>query len=231
MMKSIRTVVSVLGLVVAAAPMQAQWHATAIGVAEMTGQYPMFLAGISTSPGGRGISPLLGVQGYHLQYAATGGRTSVFAVKPYLGLIDNYGTGDLYGTLGYSYSNKDTPVASVATNDIGRGVVVSGGWDHWGSGTPWGHQVLASYNFDTEGFWGRGRETRRIWQNGSAQRRLGGEVALLTGDGYTAWQPGAILEIHNGRGGILGLGAGVRLQDPGSSNAYFKIEGVLPIIR
>lgn len=231
-----RAIVGALGLAVAfAAPAQAQWHATAIGVAEMDGAYPMFLAGIGAGPGGPGISPMVGVQGYHLQYNSGGtiGRTNVFAIKPYVGLVNNYGAGDLYGTVGYSYSNKDTPIAiaTTASNDIGRGVVLAGGWDHWGTGTPWGHQVLAAYNFDNEGFWGRGRETRRIWQNGAAQRRLGGEVAYLTGDGYSAVQPGAILEIHNGTGVIIGLGAGMRFQKSQDANVYFKLEGVLPVIR
>ena len=228
--------VAVMSAVVLAMPAQAQWRSTALGVAEYDTDGALFLlAGLSASPGGggRGISPILGVQAYHLSFDNGPSRTNIVAVKPYAGLSSNYGSGSVYGTLGYSFSNRDdgTRVLSTSTNDIGQGVVIAGGWDHWGTGGPWGHQLLASYNFDSEGFWGRGRMTRRISPAGQSQRRLGAEVALSTGNGYTAWQPGAILELHNGRGGILGLGVGAKLPEGGDAAMYFKIEGVLPITR
>ena len=220
---------------VLAAPAQGQWRATALGVAEYDTEGALFLlAGLSASPGGRGISPILGVQGYHVGFDNGASRTNVFAVKPYVGLSNGYGTGSLYGTVGYAFSNRDegSRIVTTSTNDVGTGVVVSGGWDHWGSGEGFGHQLLASYNFDSENFWGRGRVTKRISPSGPAQRRLGGELALSAGDGYTAWQPGAILELHNGRGSILGLGAGIKLIDGiDDKPIYFKIEGVLPIAR
>ena len=226
---------AVMAAAVLASPAHAQWRSTALGVAEYDTDGALFLlAGLSASPGGgRGVSPILGVQGYHLSFDNGLSRTNVVAVKPYVGLSSNYGSGSVYGTLGYSFSNRDdgTRVLTTSTNDIGEGVVIAGGWDHWGSGTPWGHQVLGSYNFDSENFWGRGRVTRRISAAGQSQRRLGAEVALSAGDNYTAWQPGAILEFHNGRGGILGLGAGAKLPDGGDAAMYFKIEGVLPISR
>jgi hypothetical protein len=217
-----------------AAPVQAQWKATGLGVAEYDTEGALFLlAGLSASPGGRGIAPIVGVQGYHVSFDNGPSRTNVVAVKPYVGLSRGYGSGSVYGTLGYAFSNRDdgTRILTTSTNDIGSGVVVSGGWDHWGSGTPWGHQLLGSYNFDSENFWGRGRVTRQISSSGQAQRRLGAEFAVSAGDNYTAYQPGAILELHNGRGGILGLGAGLKLPDGGDNAVYFKIEGVLPIAR
>ena len=225
-----------LAAVLVAGPAQAQWRSTAIGVAEYDTESTLFLlGGISASPGGRSIAPLFGVQAYHLRFDNTAGTTTVSTVKPYVGLTRNYGNGAVYGTVGYAFSNRDNSalIRTTSTNDIGDGVVIAGGWDHWGaSTTPWGHQVLASYNTDSEGFWGRGRVTRRISQNGSAQRRLGAELALGAGDNYTAWQPGAILEFHNGRGSILGLGAGMKLVDGSDNNAfYFKVEGVFPVIR
>jgi hypothetical protein len=225
-----------LSAVVIAAPAQGQWRSTAIGVAEYDTQSTLFLlGGISASPGGRAIAPLFGVQAYHLRFDTDPGTTTVSAVKPYVGLSRNYGNGSFYGTVGYAFSNRDNSalVRTTSTNDIGDGIVVAGGWDHWGaSTTPWGHQVLASYNTDSENFWGRGRVTRRISQSGAAQRRLGAELALGAGDNYTAWQPGAILEFHNGRGSILGLGAGMKLVDGDDNNAfYFKVEGVLPVMR
>jgi hypothetical protein len=218
-----------------ATPAQAQWHATALGVAEYDTDGALFLlAGLSASPGGRGHSPIVGVQGSHVGFDNGVSRTNVFAVKPYVGLSNNYGTGSLYGTVGYAFSNRDegSRVLTTSTNDVGTGVVVAAGWDHWGSGAGLGHQLLASYNFDSENFWGRGRMTKRISPAGPAQRRLGAELALSAGDNYTAWQPGAILELHNGRGGILGLGAGVKIVDGGNGTpVYFKIEGVLPVVR
>jgi hypothetical protein len=217
-----------------AAPAQAQWKSTALGVAEYDTDGALFLlAGLSASPGGRGVSPILGVQGSHVSFDNGPSRTNVFAVKPYVGLSNNYGSGSVYGTVGYAFSNRDegTRIRSTSTNDVGTGVVIAGGWDHWGSGTPWGHQLLGSYNFDSENFWGRGRVTRQISSSGPAQRRIGAEFAVAAGDNYTAYQPGAILELHNGRGGILGLGAGLKLPDGGENAVYFKIEGVLPISR
>ena len=91
--------------------------------------------------------------------------------------------------------------------------------------------MLGSYNFDSESFWGRGRVTRRIASAGQAQKRFGGEVAFLSGSGYSAWQPGAVFEMHNGRGGILGLGAGMKFFEGGDNAVYFKIEGVVPVAR
>jgi hypothetical protein len=231
--KTMRAVAAACGLGLAlSAPAQAQWRVTGIGVAEVdTDKTLLLLAGLSTSPGGRGISPILGVQGYHLGLDGTAGRTNIFTVKPYAGLANNYGSGSLYSTLGYAISNKDTPFLTTSTNDISEGIVLAAGWDHWGNGTPWGHQVLGSYNFDSEAFWTRGRLTRKISSNGAAQRRFGGEVAFLGGEGYSAWQPGAVLELHNGNGGIVGLGAGMKFFNGGGNAAYFKVEGVLPIAR
>ena len=234
MISKCKGLVVAMAAAVLAAPAQGQWHATALGVAEYdTDQALFLLGGVSASPGGRGVSPILGVQAYHIGFDNGPSRTNVFAVKPYAGLSSNYGSGSVYGTAGYAFSNRDegTKIVSTATNDVGSGVVVAGGWDHWGSGGPWGHQLLGSYNFDSENFWGRGRVTRRIASNGPAQRRLGAEAAFSTGSGYTAWQPGVVLELHNGRGSILGLGAGLKLPDGGDTAGYFKVEGILPVGR
>lgn len=230
--KSGRSVFSVVGLALAlSAPAQAQWRATALGVAEVdTDATLLLLAGVSASPGGRGLSPILGVQAYHLGYDAGASRTNVFTVKPYAGLSNNYGSGSVSGTVGYAISNKSGGNI-FGTSDVSEGVVVAAGWDHWGSGSPWGHQLLGSYNLESEAFWGRGRVTRKLSSNGAAQKRLGGEVAFLSGTGYSAWQPGAIYEMHNGRGGIVGLGAGMKFANGGGSAVYFKVEGLLPIAR
>lgn len=234
MISKLKLSVAVAAALAFAVPAEAQWRATGIGVAEVdTEGTLLLLAGLSTTPGGRGVSPLLGVQGYYLGFDNGASRTNVTTVKPYVGLTSGYGSGSFYGTVGYAFSNRDenTVIRTTSTNDIGTGVVVSGGWDHWGSGTPWGHQLLGSYNFDSENFWGRGRVTRQISMSGQSQRRLGAEVALSAGDNYTAWQPGVVLELHNGRGSILGLGTGMKIVDGGDNAFYFKVEGVLPIAR
>ena len=231
MIRNLKWSMLVATAVAIAAPAQAQWRATGIGVAEVdTEGTLLLLAGLSASPGGMGLRPIIGVQGYHLGFDGGSTRTNVFTVKPYAGLGHGYNGGSVYGTLGYAFSNREGGVTS-GTQDVGEGVVVAAGWDHWGTGSVWGHQVLGSYNLDSENFWGRGRLTRQLSMNGAAQRRLGGEVAFLSGPTFTAWQPGAILEFHNGRGSILGLGAGVKIVDGGDNAIYFKVEGVLPIAR
>jgi hypothetical protein len=232
--KSSLVAVAATVCIASAAHAQSAWKATGLGVAEYDTDGAFFLlAGLSASPGGRGVSPIIGVQGSQVSFDNGPSRTNVFAVKPYVGLSNGYGSGSVYGTVGYAFSNRDqgTRIVSTTTNDVGTGVVVAAGWDHWGSGGPWGHQLLGSYNFDSENFWGRGRVTRRISASGPSQRRLGAEFAVSAGDGYHALQPGAILELHNGRGGILGLGAGAKLPQGGDAAAYFKVEGVLPIGR
>ena len=224
-----------VGLVaVMASTASAQWHATAIGVAEVdTKETLLLLGGLSASPGGKGISPSIGLQAYHIGYDGGTSRTNVFTVKPYAGLANNYDGGSVHANLGYAFSNKSgISGLNVSGADAGEGVVLAGGWDQWGTGSPWGQQILGSYNFGSESFWGRGRLSKRITPSGASQRRLGGEVAYLNGKGYSAVQPGAVLEFHNGRGSILGVGAGMKFFGNSGGNAvYFKVEGVVPVAR
>lgn len=228
-------VVSLLFLL-SAGTASAQWHATGIAVAEYdTKQTLLLLGGVSASPGGKDIAPVLGVQAYHLGYDnGSNSRTNNFVIKPYVGLKKGYDGGEVGANVGYSFSNKDVSgfVSSVVP-DEGDGVVVGANWDYWGRGNdPMGYQLLGSYNFGSEGFWGRGRVTRRISAAGASQRRFGGEVAYLSGTGYSAVQPGAVLEFHDPKGNILGLGAGMKFFGNGQGNAvYFKVEGVIPLMR
>ena len=226
---------AVAALTLLSRPTLAQWHVTGIGVAEYdTKQTLLLLARLGASPSGKGVVPTLGVQGYALGYDNGPGRTNVFVVKPYVGLEDNYDGGQIGGNIGYSFNNKDVSgfVSSVAA-DQGSGVVLSGNLDNWGTGNdPWGYQVLGSYNFGSSSFWGRGRVTERYASTSNSQKRIGAEVAYLTGTGYSAWQPGAVLEFHNPGGSILGLGAGMKFFGNGGGNAvYFKAEVVLPIAK
>ncbi|HET9453549.1 MAG TPA: hypothetical protein VFO66_04610, partial [Gemmatimonadaceae bacterium] len=75
----------------------AQWNSTAIGVAEYdTEQTLLLLAGVSASPGGVGIAPLVGVQANFLTFDAVD-RVEVFTVRPYAGLRSGFEGGSLYG--------------------------------------------------------------------------------------------------------------------------------------
>jgi hypothetical protein len=162
----------------------------------------------------------------------SGGRQNVFGVKPYVGLGYGVTGGELSGTVGYMWANKTGNFPFTGTNgSVSKGTVVAGDWDYWGTGGPWGHQLLGSYNFGGDDFWGRAQVTKRYWQSGSAQRRIGVEVAALHGNGYSGYQPGVIWQMHNGKGFILGLGAGAELMKNADNAGYFKIEALAPIGR
>jgi hypothetical protein len=231
-----RVVLSVAALTALAAapvrPASAQWAATAIGVAEYdTDGTFIILGGVSTGPTGMGVRPMFGLQAYYLTFDQAAGRTNVTVVRPYAGLRNRYDGGSVYGTVGYAFSSRDVPAPIVAA-DQGSGVVVSGGWDHWGTGERLATQVLAAYNFGTESFWGRGRGTRRIATSATGgQTRVGAEVALLSSPGFDAVQPGALMEFHDGQGRILIVGAGAKIISGGNTPIYFKVEGVLPLAR
>jgi hypothetical protein len=213
----------------------AQWHASAVGVAEVDTKHTLLLlGGLSASPGGKGVQPVIGVQAYHLEYDAVG-RVNAFNIKPYVGLEDNYDGGQVGANIGYNWANQagETPVAATATGaEQGKGTVVSGNWDYWGTGQPTGYQLLGSYNFHSKSVWTRGRVTERLGPNTAAQNRFGGEVAYLSGTGYSIWQPGLVWEHHDAKGNILGLGAGMKFFGFGGGNAvYVKVEGVAPLFR
>lgn len=228
MRAKMRTILAATAILLAPTVASAQWNTTAVGVAEVdTENTLLLLAGLSASPGGAGLAPLVGLQASYLTFDAID-RVNVFTARPYVGVRSGYTGGSAYGTVGYAFSNREDDVGAVAA-DRGEGVVVSGGLDHWGTGGPLGYQLLGSYNFGSESYWTRGRVTTRLGQ--SSRTRIGGEVALLGGDGYEAWQPGVVLEFHNGAGRILGLGAGAKLYDGGDDAFYFRVEGVLPLSR
>ncbi|HJQ18793.1 MAG TPA: cellulose biosynthesis protein BcsS [Gemmatimonadaceae bacterium] len=214
-------------------PARAQkWSTTAYGVAEYgTDEVVLALAGFTTGPSGLGVHPRLGAQAYWLTFNPTN-RTNVFVVKPYVGLADVFHGGSIGGNIGYAFANKDIAIP-VSSAESGEGVVASGDLEYWGPDAhSLAYQALGSYNFGSSSLWTRGRITAplRVGMNGAATR-LGAEVAFLNGDNYTAWQPGGVLEFHNSKGQILGLGAGAKLIKDGNTEAYFKIEGVAPIGR
>jgi hypothetical protein len=210
----------------------AQWTAVSYGVAEYdTKQTLLLLAGVSATPKGMGLQPVLSLQAYTLGYDVGSSRTNVFSVRPAAGLGYNYNGGDIDGTIGYAFSNNKTSTGPVVSTDRGQGVDIAGEWDHWGTGGPMGYQALGSYNFGGKSFWGRGRVTTRVSQHGAASTRVGAEAAYLSGPGYSAWQPGGVFEWHAAGGQILGLAAGGKFANSGGNAIYFRIEGLLPLLR
>lgn len=209
-----------------------RWGATAYGVAEYgTDEVALLLGGITAGPGGLGVHPRIGVQAYWLTFNPTN-RTNIFVVKPSVGLINVSHDGSIGGSVGYAFSSKDIAVP-VSSAESGQGVVVSGDAEYWGPNAhSLAYQALGSYNFGSSSLWTRGRVTAplSVRANGAATR-IGGEVAFLHGDNYRAWQPGVVLEFHNARNQILGLGAGAKLIQGGDTEGYVKIEGVLPLGR
>jgi hypothetical protein len=228
-MRVIGVAVGLMGMLLAR-PAAAQWSASTYGVAEFdTDQTLLLLAGLSAGPHGVGIQPRIGVQAYHLGYdAGSPGRTSVFTVKPFVGISNALDDGAVTASVGYAFANKDVANPTAAAADQGDGVVLSGGWESYGSKTPLALQLLGSYNFGTSSLWTRGRATGKISERSSGSTRLGGEVAFLNGDNYTIVQPGAVLEFHSGSR-VLGLGAGMKFFKGGDSNVYFKVEGSTPL--
>lgn len=232
--KTGRILLSTLAILGASAvPASAQWSSTVFGVAEYdTKETLLLLAGVNASPGGPGVAPLFSVQAFHLGYDVGTERRSTFTVRPGVGLRNGYAGGSMFALVGYAFSNRDDDEGVAAAADRGSGVVLSTGIDHWGTGGPIGWQALASYNFGSEAYWTRGRVTTRVGEAAPTNMRVGAEVALLGGEGYTVWQPGGLVEWRTASGAGIGLGAGAKLFDGGGgSAAYFKVEGSFPLSR
>ncbi len=208
----------------------AQWSAGAFGVAEYdTKQTLLLLAGVSASPKGLGVKPLLSLQAHSLGYASGSSRTNVFSVRPAAGLIDNYNGGAVYGSVGYAFTSNNIAGPVVAA-DHGDGLDVNAGWDYWGTGGRMGYQVLGSYNFGSKSFWGRAGATTLLSKHGASSSRIGAEVAYLSGVGYSAVQPGGVYEWHFAGGQVLGAGAGAKfIGNGGGTAAYFKGQFYIPI--
>ncbi|HMC54843.1 MAG TPA: hypothetical protein VKH19_06685 [Gemmatimonadaceae bacterium] len=223
-----------IGIVLATRPVAAQqaWSTTTYGVAEYgTEETTLLLAGFNTGPGGYGLHPRVGAQAYWLTYNPTN-RTNVTLFRPFVGLANNYHGGSVSANVGYAFMNKDVAVP-VSSGVSGKGVVVATDVEYWGpSAHSLAYQLLGAYNFGSDNLWTRGRLTvpLRVTSNGSSTR-IGGELAFQDGDLYRAWQPGGVLEFHDARGQIVILGAGAKLIQGSNTEAFFRLEGVLPIGR
>lgn len=218
-----------------AKPASAQWGVTGIGVAEYdTQETLLLLAGVSATPGTPGWSPLIGLQTYWLRYELPLETKSIVSVRPYAGLQNSFPGGALSFTAGYAFVSDDESARPIGSSvaDNQDGFVLSSALDHWGTGGPLGYQLLASYNFGGESFWGRGRVTSRVSQLASGgQVRVGGEVAYAKAGDFSMTQPGLVAEWHNGRGFILGFGVGRKLIADADDATFFRVETVLPLSR
>jgi hypothetical protein len=229
-----------LGLFTIVAPArtaEAQWGANLIGTAEYdTDNTMLLLAGISAGPRGLGWAPRIGVQGYYLRFDRTATTTaSVTAIRPYVGMRNAFNGGSAGINVGYAFVDRDviggTGVIPAFVEDHADGVVLSGGWDYWGTGDSFGYQLLGSYSFASDAIWTRARGTIPMTKGANSQTRIGAEVAFLSGDDYSAWQPGAVLEFNNRAGRVFGLGAGMKFFEGGDDAVYFKAEVSMPLFR
>ncbi|HEX6693202.1 MAG TPA: hypothetical protein VF035_00725 [Longimicrobiales bacterium] len=232
----VKLTVAVVSMTVSVSHASAQWGVTALGVGEWdTNETLVLLAGLSAGPGGSGLSPLVGAQASWVRFETGDADVSVRTIRPYGGARYGFGSGSAYGTLGYAFQSRsediEGPIGVIGSaGDTDDGAVVSGGVEYWGTGGPLGAQALASYNLGGESLWTRGRVTTRVSSLSSGgQVRLGGEVAYLTGDGYSIVQPGGVVAWHRSTNGlILSAGAGVKIPDEGDNATYVKAEVVLP---
>lgn len=227
-MRSIKMAAILMSAVVlAAAPVQAQWTGYVYGTGEVdTNDTNLLFAGVGFGPSGGDVAPIFGVQAYRLSYGTGAGKTSVFVFKPSAGLRFRLSpTASANLSVGYAFANKNVPgTALTRAGDQGDGVVLSGGLDLHPAASRVIWQGMASYNFGSSSFFGRVRAPIKLNAMSSGTVSLAPEVTYLSGGGYNAIQPGAVV-LWQGNSG-LGLGAGVAFNMPnqGPNSTVFKIE-------
>lgn len=216
-----------------ATPVHAQVGATFVGVGEFdTDDVYMGLVGVSVSPRGQGWTWVAGVSAYWLQYplgGLTDNERTIKAITPSVGIKNNFGSGSALARIGYSFTDRDTnetvPAFTAEAND--DGFVTSAQLDYWGSGT-WMAQGIASYNLESEAFWGRARLGRNIITLGNGGAiSLGAEAAYLDSNNYNATKVGGVLGFNPGAGTQLNAVVGRKIVDGGSNATYFAFELVL----
>ncbi len=223
--KAAAIVISAIAL--AAAPAHAQWSGSVYGTAEYdTHDTNLLFAGMSLSPGGGDIAPVFGLQAYRLSYKSGTGTTSVVVVKPSAGLRFHLAPGTSANvSLGYAFANKDVPgTVRASSADRGDGVVLSGGLDLAPATSRVSWQALASYNFGSESFWGRVRAPIKLRSSESGSVSVAPELAYLSGTGYSAVQPGAVVLWQSNSGFGFGAGVAFNMPNQGDNSTVFKIE-------
>ena len=216
-------------------PAQAQLGVTVVGVGEFdTEETYLVLGGVSVSPRKEGWSWIAGVSAYWLQYPIFGGindaTRSVTAITPSVGIKNNFGSGSGSFRVGYSFKNDDDDdddnnVPAFAEGG-GDGIVNTAQVDYWGSGSI-AAQGIASYNYGSESFWGRGRLAKRLFSVGAGSISLGGEAAYLDSEGYNATKVGGLVMFNAGPGTQLNAAIGRKLPSAGPDATYFTFEIVL----
>lgn len=233
-------VVLALAMVAAlgAAPAAAQWGTTWVGVAETSGDdVTLLLAGVSLSPAGLGLKPIVGLQTYWLD--TEGGST--WSVAPSAGLVARGETGALQARVGYSFQEDDDEVIPQFGADE-SGISTTAQADYWDGGA-FGLQGIASFNWGSEYLWSRARGTVRV-----AELDFGGGIHVgpefvyqgemgeetLGDPHYSAIQIGPIIQWNSGDNLIAGFGAGWKMidddfvgPDDDDSTWYVKVEFVL----
>ena len=227
-MKFSRTAaILVSAIALSAAPAHAQWSGAVYGSAEFdTNDTNLLFAGMTVSPGGGDVAPIFGLQAYRLSYKSGTGTTDVFVVKPSAGLrfhLSPETSANL--SLGYAFANKEFPgTAASSAADQGDGVVLSGGLDMNPAASRISWQALAAYNFGSQSFWGRLRAPIKLRSSESGSVSLAPEVAYLSGSGYSAVQPGAVLLWQGNSGFGFGGGIAFNMPNEGDNSTVFKIE-------
>ena len=217
----------------AAKPAEAQLGVTFVGVGEFdTDDVYMVLGGVSVSPRRDGWSPVAGVSAYWLQYPIGGidvdATRSITSVTPSVGIKNSFGSGSAQFRVGYSFQNRDEDRNVPAfTEGGGDGIVNSAQVDYWGTGA-WNAQGIASYNYGSSSFWGRGRLAKRLFDVGSGGVSLGAEAAYLDSDNYSATKIGGLAMFNPGPGTQLNAAIGVKNPSGNAESAtYFTFEVVL----
>lgn len=193
------------------------------GAAEATGSNTtLYLLGANVAGSGLGWKPSAGVTAYALHF--TGTTRSVF--EPNVGLVDNMADQSLGFSVGYAFTSQSNTGAFLVPGQTGEGVVLNADWDYWDNNTK-AAQLLGSYNFGDNGFWGRGRASRPVASGSPVW--IGGEAVLLgVTETPAVWaaQVGPTLEYRFNPRFRLGASGGLQFGINGnqSSTGYVQLE-------
>jgi hypothetical protein len=157
---------------------EAQLHPSLYGSAEADTRHTQFyLLGLYVGSGGLGWTPYFDVNGWLLDYAVNGTRTTLSAVNPTIGLAhSSANTGVSFG-VGYSWvRNPNLGVPGTASGGD-KGVTASFGAYHNGTGRRAAStQFLSEYNFGSQYIWARGRASVPFGYSVRHPARIGLEV-------------------------------------------------------